>query len=321
MWETLSVPNFTAMIRLFRDAIDLDPGNAKAFAGLSCALVAGGLLDNLNTPIGAASAEDALRRALEIEAESVEVLCSRAWIKMASERDWQGARRAFDDVLIRRSDYSPAVVGRALLHIAEGRLDEASDLLLESSTQNPLSAPILVIRCWNEYLAGRSASALEMLAQGRATGHSGSVLDAVEALAIVNLEDHDQSIDRLETLAANTTTHGAHRILIEGVLGYSYGMSGQTRESHRLLHGFMDSDSRRLVDCGYPLALVLLGLNDRANSMNWLKQSYCEGSLWSFGFLTDPILSALRNDPQYKISFANLNYPTEGSTPQLASAS
>ena len=34
MWETLSVTDFSAMTRLFRDAIDLDPGNAKAFAGL-----------------------------------------------------------------------------------------------------------------------------------------------------------------------------------------------------------------------------------------------------------------------------------------------
>jgi hypothetical protein len=321
MWETLSVPNFSAVTRLFRDAIDLDPGNARAFAGLSCALVAGGLLDNLNSPIGTASAEDALRRAFEIEPDSIDVYCSRAWVKMSSERDWQSARRGFDEILSRRPDHTPAVVGRALLHIAEGRLDEASDLLLETSTQNPLSAPILVIRCWNEYLAGRSTAALDMLTQGRRSGQSGPILDAVEALAIVNLEDQDRRIERLEALSADSTIHGAHRLLIQGLLGYSYGMSGESREAHRILHDFMDSGSRKLADCGYPLALALLGLDDRANAMGWLKQSYCEGSLWSFGFPTDPILAVLRNDPQYKLSFANLSYPVESPTPQLASAS
>jgi len=66
MWETLSVTDFSAMARLFRDAIDLDPGNAKALAGLSLALIADKLMGNLNIQMAAASAKDALRRSLRL---------------------------------------------------------------------------------------------------------------------------------------------------------------------------------------------------------------------------------------------------------------
>ena len=77
MLETFSNIDFSAMIRLFRDAIDLDPGNAKALAGLSLALIVGKLLGDLNTPMGAASTEDALRCALETDPDSLEATCSQ----------------------------------------------------------------------------------------------------------------------------------------------------------------------------------------------------------------------------------------------------
>ncbi len=40
MWETLSYSNLSTIARLFREAMDFDPGNAAAFNGLSFALVA-----------------------------------------------------------------------------------------------------------------------------------------------------------------------------------------------------------------------------------------------------------------------------------------
>ena len=83
MWETLSVTDFSAMTRLFCDAIDFDPGNAKALAGLSLSLMADKLIGNLNIQMAAASAEDALRRSLDIDPESLEATCSRAWLKIA----------------------------------------------------------------------------------------------------------------------------------------------------------------------------------------------------------------------------------------------
>jgi hypothetical protein len=35
--------------------------------------------------------------------------------------------------------------------------------------------------------------------------------------------------------------------------------------------------------------------------VHWLEQSYREGSLWSLGFPSDPILAQLRNDLHYRL--------------------
>jgi tetratricopeptide (TPR) repeat protein len=322
MWETLSVTDFSAMARLFRDAIDLDPGNAKALAGLSLALIADKLMGNLNIQMAAASAKDALRRSLEIDPESLEATCSKAWLKIASERDWEGGGRGFAEVLRHVPLCGPALIGRALLHIAQGRLAEASDLLSEASIQYPLSAPTMLFQCWNDYLTGQYAKALDLIAQARAIGHCGSALDAVEALSLTGLEDPDESVERVKALIAGSPPGSSHHHLLQGVLGYSYAAAGRTHEAQTALHNFMHSKIPPNTSHGYSLALILLGLNDRENAVRWLQKSYCEGSLWSFGFRSDPILAPLRNEPYRQLLFDNLSYPaSEGLPSRLASAS
>jgi hypothetical protein len=72
LWETLSHTNIETMARLFRQAIDLDPSNADAYAGLALAFIVEGLLDDLPMRSATASAQAALTRALEMTSESGE---------------------------------------------------------------------------------------------------------------------------------------------------------------------------------------------------------------------------------------------------------
>jgi len=118
MWEVLSYSNLRLIARHFREAIDLVPGNAAAFAGLSFALIAEGLWGLVRAPATFACAQAALQRALEIDSEQSEVLCAAAWLKVVSTRDWQGARRGFDEALRHQPRSTRAMVGRAMLHIA-----------------------------------------------------------------------------------------------------------------------------------------------------------------------------------------------------------
>jgi hypothetical protein len=51
----------------------------------------------------------------------------------------------------------------------------------------------------------------------------------------------------------------------------------------------------------YAIALVLTGLNQRQEAVKWLERSYQEGSLWSIGFLQDPILASMRNHLHFRM--------------------
>ena len=140
MWERLSDANLCSIIRLYREAADLDPYNSRAFAGLSQALIAAGVLGLLHTSDAYRPAEVALHRALELDPDLIETRCSAAWLKLLVVRDWIGAEIDFDEVLTERPGCTQALVGRALLSLAAGQLSHTSELLRQASILSPLNS-------------------------------------------------------------------------------------------------------------------------------------------------------------------------------------
>ena len=312
MWETLSYSNLSTIARLFREAMDFDPGNAAAFAGLSYTLIAQGFWGLVRAPDAYTSAKAALQRAMEIDAELPEAKCAEAWFKMVSERDWQGARRGFDEALKHKPATSRAMVGRAVLYIAEGCLREASDLLEETARQYPLSSSMTTWHCWNEYLAGDYANALDRIEQFRASGRHGPIMAAIEALAYIQLESPDAQIERIDALA----TDYRHHDIVRGALGYAYAKAGQDQKAREILDAMTHVGKRNDSREPYAAALVLIGLNERQQAVKRLQQSYLEGSHWSLGFPYDPILASLRNDPHFQRFMNKVSYPE----PQISSS-
>jgi tetratricopeptide (TPR) repeat protein len=305
VWGTLSNSNLDLVTGHFRAAIDLDPGNAAAFAGLANALVAEGFLGRVSSSVAYASAETALRRALEIDSGQPQAKCAAAWLKMVSTRDWQGARRGFDEALNDPNRYAGAILGRALLHIAEGCQQAASDLLLEAAGRNQLSVIATAFYSWSEYLAGEYEHALYQIAQVRASGRSGHVVDAVEALASIQFEEPADQIAHIEGLAASSARHD----VVRGALGYVYAVNGQSQRAIELLDAVTKPTKRRFGDEPYSVALILIGLKENEKAVHWLERSYRGGSLWSLGFRSDPILYSLRNDPHFRQFMSKVSYP------------
>jgi tetratricopeptide (TPR) repeat protein len=308
MWRSLSESNLSSIARIFREAADLDPSNAKAFAGLSQALIAEGVLGCLHTSDVYRSAEAALERALELDPNLIETQCSAAWLKLLVVRDWNGARIGFDEVLVKRPDFTQAIVGRALLNLAEGQFARASELLREASVQSPLDASATALLCWGEYLAGNFESALAFVSQARASGHAGAVFDAVEALANVLLKGPAENIERLTLLLKDSPRHYAQL----GVLGYAQGTVGQAEKAQEIIESMSVLEIRGKSDYAYSTALTYLGLNERRVAMESLEKSYLQGSLWSLGFQSDPILAPLRDDPQTSEWFRRMGSPIPG---------
>jgi tetratricopeptide (TPR) repeat protein len=233
---------------------------------------------------------------MEIDPELLEVNCASAALKLLVDRDWDGARDGFDRALDREPSSTYALAGRALLHIAEGSISDASSLMLDALTYRPLSTPAVSLLCWFEYLAGRNEAALALIMQARTSGHSGAVLDAVEALASVQIREPAGYIPSLESLVAECPRHYA----LGGVLGYAYGVTGQSQKAWNVIEALRQPGLRGSCDYAYATALTMLGLNETRKAVEYLQQSYRQGSLWSLAFHSDPILIPLRSHPHFK---------------------
>lgn len=304
VWASLSSGNLSRIARLYRDATDLDPSNALAFAGLSQALIAQAVLGRLHPLAAILPAEAALARALEIEPDLFEAICARAVIRVL-KHDWVAARKDLDEELLRRPSASEALAGRALFAVAQGSLNEASEFLRCASIEKPLNTAIAELLCWVEYLSGRFESALSQVTDARETGHDGAILDTVEALCRVLLAGPVEQIEHLESMATSAPRN--HTLL--GVLGYAYASAGRRKEARDLIESMTHVGLSGRFDFAYAIALTHLGLDESTQALQWLDQSYKDASLWSLGFQSDPILARVRNQPGDQPLFGPGRYP------------
>jgi tetratricopeptide (TPR) repeat protein len=307
MWETRSERNIHTIADLYRKAIDADSANAVAFTGLANAMVYCALNDIVDGALAYPSALDALRRVPQLESERLGARCPAAWIDMLYKHNWRQARSGFDEVLRNRPS-SFALSGLAVMHVAEGRILEASECAWEAWKLNPLVCSLGALLCWIVYLSGEFEQALDLAAQIRAGGGAGAMVATIEALVLIQNGPLAASLNRLEMAAANYPQNTT----LQGILGYAYGMSGQTTNARAKLARLAGSSEIKRKSNGYGLAIVSIGLGNGQEAVSWLEAAYAEGTLWGLGLRSDPILRSLRGDPRFESLISKLGGATPG---------
>lgn len=298
LWELRSEDNLGTIAGFYRSAIDRDPGNASAFIGLANSLIVASLVGTMRGSAAYPHAIEALQRASRLGFDSCETRCTAAWLQMVHERKWISAKEGFDDVLGRRRRSSFALCGRALLHVVEGNLQEALRRLQEAWRHNTFDAVSNAFLCWVQYLAGDYDQSLETIAHSRASGDNSVLSAEIEALALMQAGPVSSMLKRIEGLAGRNPQSA----ILQGALGYAHAISDHPAQAQETLRSLKKLKSVP----SYPLALVLVGLGEKHQSVSCLKASFAEGSLWSLGLRFDPILQPLHGDVRFDLLLRKL---------------
>ena len=293
MWRVLSYSSLSRVAQTFRQAIDQDCTSAAAFAGLSAALTVDSLLGGPESQDAFASAKAALRRAMELDPDFPEAVCMSGWIKILEKRDRDSAHLALQTARRERRLTARSLVGLGLLHVSEGKVEEASACFHQASQQSALNTIYAEFNCWGMYLAGDFPGLVRLIAQDRSIGRSGPLLDAIEAMVLVLT---GQPISKMEKLRGSSMTGHPNPVLL-GVLGYAYAATEQRQKAEELLGQL--KTTRLSEQNHYAVALILLGLRRDQEAVERLRLSYEAGSLWSLAFRSDPMLHRLSGCEQF----------------------
>jgi tetratricopeptide (TPR) repeat protein len=304
MWEYLSTENIDQIIRANQKAVLLDPSNGYAFAGLSLALIAENLL-GIPPTSGYRSAQVALNRAIELVPEALETQCATSWLSMVVDHDWNKTRQAFTRILDSYDSCRSAIVGMGLLHIAEGHLAEAGESFFRAAELDPLSMPATAFQLWSEYLQGNYKRAMMLVSEMRVSGHAGPLLDSLDSLLAFHLFGPGEVIRRLTARTQDPLCPP----LFLGLLGHAYALSGERDTARALLNSLENLEVRPIGQFGYSVAIISAALGENEAAVEALKRSYRRGSLWSFGFLSDPLLADLRRSPHFQRFTFSCPYP------------
>ena len=295
MWEARSEQNLNAIILLYRKAVDKDPGNARALTGLANAMISAVLQGVLDGAVAFPSALEALRLARQIDPDDPQTHCCAAWLDLMYEHKWLQARQGFEWVLKHQPRNSFAMGGMALLQVAEGDPACAWEWAWKAWQRNVLVSALGALGSWCQYLSGEVSAALEWLGQVRMAGAGGAFISIVESFALLQTGDPAVAIERIEELAEECPND---RIL-QGALGYAYAINGQLNKARRLRDAISNAGAQNTKSNAYGIALIHIGLGDKQTALRWLEIAFEEGSIWGFGFGSDPLLARLRGEPRF----------------------
>lgn len=279
---------------LFEQAVAETPQNARAHAGLAssgCLLA----LYSLAPPSEVLPrAEAAARQAVHLDPELAAAWAALGLVDYLYHWDWARAERRFREALERDPSYATAHHWYGMSLMARSRFDEAIDHLDAAARLAPDSPIVQVKRGTVLSAAGRFDEAEEQLRAAAAKFPSFPL--AQRELGFLYLEQGRSEAAVAAFERAAELAGGASKST--GGLAFAYTAIGRKDLARDILEGFLERSRRELVPPMY-LALMYVGLGERAAAFHWLEKAY-EGRDPGLVYLdVKPGFEALRDDQRF----------------------
>ena len=159
-WNKRTEGNIETALDYFQQAVDLDPGYARAWVGIADAWIFRGWYSRLAPREAFPKAKSAAMRALEFDSTLAEAHASLAHILFEFDHDWTGAEREYRRAIELDSSYATAHHWYGGFLSAMGRHDEALQQAVTARALDPLSR---IIQTWvglRYYFAGKYDAAI-----------------------------------------------------------------------------------------------------------------------------------------------------------------
>ncbi len=280
--------DMTKAIRLFRSALDDDPGFAVAWASLSFCYMHQSANAWAAIAEGAQRAWEAARRALEAGPEVAESHWARSTVLMYYDWDWQGAEASIRRALHFAPDDSTLIVGAVTLMQNLGRLEEAGALVRRALVLDPLNVEAHI------------TSGLQLTITGRLMEAQNAYLAALE-LSPQHVRIHywlgrlhllqDRPDDALAEVAKEE--HETFRLL-----GFvlTHHACGQTRKSKDALQQLTLKYAK---DAAYQIAQAYAYRGEADAAFEWLERAYGQRDAGVASMKIDVLLKKLHGDPRW----------------------
>ena len=279
-------------VEFFGQAIEKDPGYARAYAGLADAWC---WLSHLfiDPKEALPQAKAAALKALEMDETLAETHLALGRVKMWYEWDWEGCAREFQRALELNPHLAHAHIWYALYLTATEQFDEGEAEAGMSLELDPLSLNHNAMTGWVFYLGRRYERACEQFR--RVIGLEPTYFMAYWGLgwALMHQERYEEAIEEIRKGQAL----GGGAEFCAG-LSHVHARAGRTEEARRLLDELRESSKQRSIAPFY-FALAHVGLGEIDETFAALELAFRDRFEWVLHCRVSPEWDPLRSDPRF----------------------
>ena len=288
-------------IENLREAVEMDPGFALAWAELAAAYTRAATFELLPKAEAIRRARDAADRALAIEPDLVEAHARLGAIRMFHDWDWKGAEASYARALELAPGDAVSLNGAGVLALALGRVEESIALHRRASEQDPLSASPHSNLGATLHQVGRYAEAEAALRRALEIAPQRLITRAVLARTIAEQGRGNEALAEV----AREPQEG-HRLFGLAVIHHRLGHGPEADAAlHALIEGHGDAYAVQIAE-----ALAMRGEIDA--SFEWLDKAHAQRD---FGISEVQTLSSFRRlhaDPRWHAYLQKLGFEEEG---------
>ena len=250
-------------IKFFQQALATDPSDALAYAGLAAAYYDQSTF--FRAPLEVMpKAKAAAIKAIELDDSLAEAHASLGYVKLSFDWDWPGAEREFRRALELNPNLASGHAGYAHYLLTLGRSEEAIQELRELHNVDPLfpqSHVGLPYTLWNLRLYEEAVEAAKKEDDQR----------------VIALSRIEQGRQNEAVAAADRAMKVARNPVILAQLAYVYARAGMKDKARTILNG-IEAQVKQHYVCGFNVACVYAGLDEKENAYAWLERAYRDRS-------------------------------------------
>ena len=296
VWSKRTAPDLSKSIDYFDQAIEKDPGYARAYAAMAQALLLlpaynGGAPNEL-FPRAQAAAE----KALALDNSLSDAHAVMAALKENFHFDHLGALAEFERTLKLNPNDATArqwMANNTLAYL--GRSKEELKELSRALELDPLSLVINTNLGVAYFHNGLMDQAITQLRKTVDMDDSFYYARWQLGLAYVWKGNYPAAIAELEK-----TVSLSHDPVPMGILAYLYGVTGRKGEAEKILDQLHQMREERYT-AAYGLAVACLGLGEKEQALHWLELGYQEHDGYDLGYIRiDPLLKTMHGDPRFE---------------------
>ncbi len=288
--------NLGKAIVLFEEAVKLDPNFAPAYSGLSDAYLWAAFNEGVITATEAKpKTKAAAERAIQLNDASAEGHTSLAVYKSWFEFDWAGSEREFRRAFELNPNYAFAHDQFGLVLSFQGRYDESQAEIRRAAELDPLDPQIPIDGLMGQAWQGKFQAARE--AAGRAAELDPTFFFAPWGFGWIDIAEGKVGDAIPEFLKAKAMESPP---FVTAWLGYAYAATGDRTRALATIEEMKNSSLHGYVP-PFNLAIVYLGLGDRAQALDFLERADAADSQWLIYIGGDRIFDPLRSDPRFVV--------------------